>query len=112
MATITLRCSGVGAYLSRKAPLVERKMSATSRRGRLRPGWAAHGSVTIGPYLFASSVLRLREPVERACDLPKIPGAHLSVMSRRRQTGMPKQRLNYPDIGPIFKEVRGESVPK
>ena len=52
---MTLRCPGVGAYLSRKAPLAERKMSATSRRGRLCPGWAAHGSMTIAPYLAAAA---------------------------------------------------------
>jgi hypothetical protein len=72
------------------------------------------GSTRLGDHraLFASSALQLPESVEGARDSLKILGAHLCVVSRRRQVGMPKQRLNHPDIGPVFKKVRSKSVPK
>src|SRR5919106_1018611 len=39
-------------------------------------------------------------------------GAHMGVLLRRRQTRMPEQFLNNPQIGTGIKEVCGKGMPK
>ena len=50
--------------------------------------------------------------VERALQLPDVPGHDMGIYLRGLNIGMAEQFLQHPDVYPVFQHMRGKAVPQ